>query len=58
MEPKRTFKEKLRNMIEQAEVAQAEAIRDHQLQDARSLSLDLLVNGFPSAFCGALLISS
>ena len=51
MVEKKTFKEKLRGMIVEAEIAQNTAIREHQLQDPRSLSIDLLTSGCPSAYC-------
>jgi hypothetical protein len=46
------FKDKLKNIIAEAEVAQAKALREEQTQDARSLATDILVQGHPSAFCG------
>jgi hypothetical protein len=46
------FKDKLKTIIAEAEVAQAKALREEQTQDARSLATDLLVQGYPSAFCG------
>ena len=48
---KRTFKEKLRGMIDEAELVQAQAITQLQLQDARALSIELLTAGYPTAFC-------
>jgi hypothetical protein len=51
---KRRFKDKLKHVIAEAEVAQAQAIRDEQTQDVRSLATDLLMSGFPGAFCGVI----
>lgn len=47
---KRTFKEKLHNLIQEAEAAEVQAFRDSQLQDRKSLSIQLLVDGRPQAF--------
>ena len=48
----RQFKDKLKDAIAEAEVAQARALRAEQAHDARSLATDLLVQGHPHAFCG------
>jgi hypothetical protein len=50
------FKDKIKNIIVEAEIAQAKALREEQTQDARSLATDLLVQGYPSAFCGKVLL--
>eukprot|EP00199_Chlamydomonas_sp_CCMP681_P000524 CAMPEP_0119104618 /NCGR_PEP_ID=MMETSP1180-20130426/2788_1 /TAXON_ID=3052 ORGANISM="Chlamydomonas cf sp, Strain CCMP681" /NCGR_SAMPLE_ID=MMETSP1180 /ASSEMBLY_ACC=CAM_ASM_000741 /LENGTH=430 /DNA_ID=CAMNT_0007089433 /DNA_START=132 /DNA_END=1424 /DNA_ORIENTATION=+ len=47
---KKTFKEKLQDAILQAEEAELTALRDAQLQDKKSLSVSLLVDGRPQAF--------
>jgi hypothetical protein len=47
---KRTFKEKLQAAIYEAEVAQAAAAAAAALQDRKSLSIALLVEGRPQAF--------
>ncbi|PNW80023.1 hypothetical protein CHLRE_08g374650v5 [Chlamydomonas reinhardtii] len=49
-EGKRTFKEKLHNLIAEAEAAEAQAYRETQLADKKSLCIQLLVEGRPQAF--------
>lgn len=49
----RQFKDKLKDAIAEAELAQARALRAEDAHDARSLATDLLVQGRPEAFCGA-----
>jgi hypothetical protein len=51
---RRTFKEKLRDLVSQAEAAQAQAIREENSLDVRSFSTDLLIRGYPNAFAGEL----
>ena len=53
---RRTFKEKLRDLVNEAEVVQAQALRAEQTQDVRSLATDLLVRGYPHAFSGRLML--
>lgn len=53
MSEKPRFKDKFKAVVAEAESAQAQAIQAEQAQDARSLATDLLINGFPAAFCGA-----
>ncbi len=47
---KRTFKEKLHNLIAEAEAAEAQALRETQLADKKTLCIQLLVDGRPQAF--------
>ncbi|PNH00971.1 hypothetical protein TSOC_013161 [Tetrabaena socialis] len=47
---KRTFKEKLHNLIAEAEQAEAQAYRESQLADRKTLCIQLLVEGRPQAF--------
>jgi len=47
---RRTFKDKLLNMLEEAEQQEAEALREAQSQDKKSLSIALLLEGRPEAF--------
>ncbi|GFR50138.1 hypothetical protein Agub_g12290 [Astrephomene gubernaculifera] len=47
---KRTFKEKLHTLIAEAEAAEAQAFRESQLADKKSLCVQLLVEGRPQAF--------
>ncbi|KAG2484150.1 hypothetical protein HYH03_017031 [Edaphochlamys debaryana] len=47
---KRTFKEKLHGLIAEAEAAEAQAYREAQLADKKSLCIQLLVEGRPQAF--------
>eukprot|EP00201_Polytomella_parva_P023034 CAMPEP_0175048010 /NCGR_PEP_ID=MMETSP0052_2-20121109/5928_1 /TAXON_ID=51329 ORGANISM="Polytomella parva, Strain SAG 63-3" /NCGR_SAMPLE_ID=MMETSP0052_2 /ASSEMBLY_ACC=CAM_ASM_000194 /LENGTH=382 /DNA_ID=CAMNT_0016311979 /DNA_START=91 /DNA_END=1235 /DNA_ORIENTATION=- len=47
---KRTFKDKLHLMIQEAEQAEIQAIRENQLQDKKSISIQMLVDGRPEAF--------
>ncbi|GLI67841.1 hypothetical protein VaNZ11_012131 [Volvox africanus] len=49
-EGKRTFKEKLHTLIAEAEAAEAQAFRESQLADKKSLCVQLLVEGRPQAF--------
>lgn len=46
------FKDKFRAVLADAELQQAQAIRAEQEQGLCSLATNLLVNGFPEAFCG------
>ncbi len=50
-EGKRTFKEKLHSLIQEAEAAEAQAYRESQLHDRKSLCINLLVEGRPQV-CG------
>lgn len=52
---KRTFKEKLRDLVAHAEQQQAQAIREEHSLDVRSFATDLLIRGYPNAFAGAFL---
>ena len=47
---KRTFKDKLHGMIQEAEAAEIAAQREQQLQDKKSLAISLLLEGRPAAF--------
>lgn len=47
---KRTFKEKFNSLIQEAEEAEAKAQQQHKLQDRKSISVSLLVQGQPQAF--------
>lgn len=47
---KRTFKDKLHDMIQEAESAELQAFRESQLQDKKTLSISALVEGRPMAF--------
>lgn len=38
--------------MNEAEAVQAQALREEQTQDVRSLATDLLIRGYPSAFSG------
>lgn len=46
------FKDKFKHVAADAELAEAQAVRQAQSQDAASLATDLLINGYPAAFCG------
>ena len=46
------FKDKFKHVAADAELAQAQAVWQAQSQDAASLATDLLINGYPAAFCG------
>lgn len=48
---RRTFKAKLQGMVQEAELQEQQAQREASLQDKKSLSISLLVEGRPSAFC-------
>lgn len=54
---KRTFKEKLRDLVAHAEQQQAQAIREEHSLDVRSFATDLLIRGYPNAFAGSVLAS-
>eukprot|EP00798_Chlamydomonas_sp_ICE-L_P016809 gene16810-23091_t len=48
---KRTFKAKLQGLVQEAEYQEQQAQREASMQDKKSLSIALLVEGRPSAFC-------
>mmetsp|Transcript_23375 Transcript_23375/g.51305 ORF Transcript_23375/g.51305 Transcript_23375/m.51305 type:complete len:430 (+) Transcript_23375:222-1511(+) len=47
---KRTFKEKLLTMVQDAELQEQQALREAQTQDKKSLSIGMLMEGRPQAF--------
>ena len=47
---KRTFKDKLLGMVQDAEVAEQMSLREAQLQDKKSLSISMLLEGRTQAF--------
>ena len=47
---KRSFKSKLHSMIQEAEAAEVQALREAQLQDKKSLSIAILTEGRPEAY--------
>lgn len=47
---KRTFKDKLLTLIQEAEAQEQQAMREAQMQDKKSLAIQLLVEGRPQAF--------
>lgn len=47
---RRTFKDKLLNMLEEAELQEADTLREAQSQDKKSLSIACLLEGRPGAF--------
>lgn len=49
-ELKRTFKEKMYSMIQEAESVKIKAVREEELQDRKSLSISMLKEGRPHAF--------
>lgn len=51
VEGKRTFKAKLQGIVQEAEFQEQQAQREASLQDKKSLSIAMLVEGRPSAFC-------
>lgn len=47
---KRTFKDKLLSAVQEAEIREAESLREAQLQDKKSLCISLLLDGRTQAF--------
>ncbi|KAJ9513472.1 hypothetical protein QJQ45_006021 [Haematococcus lacustris] len=47
---RKTFKDKLHAAVTDAEYAESQALRDAQMQDKKSLSIAMLIDGRPQAF--------
>lgn len=54
---KRTFKDKFHNMLQEAQEANIKAVHRQELQDRKSLSVAMLVQGRPQAFVDFFMLS-